>query len=85
MYAISPEEKPNNSVIRAVPIATTGSSFNTNINNGEKKTAPPIPLDIAMVAMRIEIGNKYQSSNEISILNKLLINETFAKQEFLSS
>jgi len=38
-----------------------------------------------MVAMRIEIGNKYQSSNEISILNKLLINETFAKQEFLSS
>ena len=67
-YAISPEVKPKSSVSRAIPMATDGSSFNHNKNSGEKKTAPPIPVDIATVAMPIEIGNKNQYSNDRAII-----------------
>jgi len=44
------------------------------MNKGEKKTAPPIPLDMAMVAISIETGSKYQNSKVNSIVcSNLLI------------
>ncbi|GAA3649697.1 hypothetical protein GCM10022397_37910 [Flavivirga jejuensis] len=67
-YAIKPELKPNNSVANAVPIAILGSSPKPIINKGEKNTAPPIPDDMAIVAIAIDIGNKYQNSIVNSII-----------------
>jgi hypothetical protein len=32
------------------------------MNSGEKNTAPPIPLAMAMVAIRMEVGKRYQYS-----------------------
>ena len=60
MVKASELSQPNNSVIKAVPMATVGSSLSHKIKIGEKNTAPPIPDDIAMVAIHIEIGNIYQ-------------------------
>jgi hypothetical protein len=37
------------------------------MNRGEKKTAPPIPVVIAIVAMRMETGRRYQSSRLVHI------------------
>ena len=59
---LAPELKPKSSVIRAVPTATEGSSFRTIMNRGEKKTAPPMPLAIAVAAMTTEAGSMYQYS-----------------------
>ncbi len=49
-------------------MATVGSSFNPKRNIGEKKTAPPIPVDMAMVATKIEMGKRNQLSNESIIV-----------------
>jgi len=38
------------------------------MNKGEKNTAPPIPVLIAMVAISIETGKRYQNSSESSIV-----------------
>ena len=85
-----PELNPNSSVAKAVPTAIFGSSFKASIKSGEKNTAPPMPEDIATVAMRIDKGNKYQYSNVISIIcsnwvlsHLSLQNTIFPKQELL--
>ncbi len=36
---------------------------------GQKKTVPPMPLDIASVATAMERGNKYQYSSDIHFLS----------------
>src|SRR6056297_225046 len=67
IYAINPLEKPNSSVIKAAPTAIFGSNLRAKINKGEKKTAPPTPLLIAIVAITILIRSKYQNSSVSSI------------------
>ena len=44
-----------------------GSNFRASIKSGEKKTAPPTPEDIVIVAITIQRGSRYQYSNESSI------------------
>ena len=65
---MKPDAKPNAVVANAAPIAAAGvaSGYSGPINGktirkiGVKNAAPPIPLNIAAVAMQIEIGNMNQ-------------------------
>ena len=59
-WAMTPEAKPNTSVISAAPIATFGSRPRARMNRGERKVAPPIPAPLAIPAMTIATGSKYQ-------------------------
>lgn len=59
-WPITPDANPKTSVIRAVPMATAGSSRSPRMNIGEKNVAPPTPAPLARPAMRIAIGKRYQ-------------------------
>ena len=74
---------PNNSVASAAPTAVTGSIFKPSINRGAKKTAPPIPLLMATVAIKIASGNKYHSAKENSIQENVGINYAEKTREAL--
>ena len=61
------EEKRNTSFMRAVPIAAAVVSGYSGPNQGKvitnigmNRAAPPIPLNIAVVATQIEMGNMNQ-------------------------